>query len=150
MTAGKVLSFDLVNRQRVQALLAADWARVAAMVGKGAMADGLQVHPNTIDNALTGRTLPSFDTGLNSLKVHETALDGVMAELGFVLVSLAHTRACGFDLLAALGVLVSELANRLQDGKFCHNDRAVIAELMRELLPVGHALVAEHDARRAG
>lgn len=135
-------------KQRVSALLSAGWARVAASVGKGKLADGVDATEKTIENAMAGRTLPELHTALNSLTVDPTALDELFAGLGFRLCPL-HSDAAN-DLETAGGVVAAmgELIRRLADGTRCHLDTLAIAALLRPHMPAMEALIHEADKIR--
>ncbi|MEO1169945.1 MAG: hypothetical protein AAFW97_14665 [Pseudomonadota bacterium] len=146
----KVLGKAPLTKQRSKELLAAGWSRVCAKIGKGTFTDGLGVSPGTLDNALNHNCEPELHTALNSLLTDITALDELLGHYGLKVTPLSVQEAAAMDLLAGLGVMVGELADRLRDGKFCHNDEQATAELARELIPSLHALVAKADKRRAG
>jgi hypothetical protein len=103
----------------------------------------------TLDRALTGETLPELHTALAATQTDLTALDEVFKLYGFH-ASLNRVEAANdMELAASMSSTVTEFLKRLSDGKRCHIDTGVLAELFRRLIPQMQALVDEHDARVA-
>lgn len=137
------------SKSDVSAALSAAWARTAAMVGKGVVADAIDGSTKTVDRALTGPGLPELHTALYSLHADPLALDEVFALLGFESPRLrAAKRTAPMELAAGLGHGLTELLDRLGDGKLCHNDKLALAALFRPLIPQLSAIVDEADAAR--
>jgi hypothetical protein len=135
-------------KHRVSALLSAGWARVAARVGKGRLADGIEATEKTVENAMSGRTVPELHTALASLAVDPTALDELLAGYGVRLAPL-HAEAAN-DLQTAAGVVnaMGALIARLADGVRCHNDTLAVGSLLRPHMPALTAIVSEADQLR--
>src|SRR5690606_34092622 len=124
---------------------AAGWARVSAG-RKGAFADNIDVDTKTVNRALTGETVPELHTALNSLADDPTALDELFALYnGSFVPRRCAPGASDMELAAGLGHSLSELIDRLRDGKLCHIDTLALAELFRPLVPQMQAVVAEAD-----
>jgi len=143
-----ILPKAAVSKQHVSRALAAGWSRVTLRPGKGAFADKIEVTTRTIDNALSGTTLPELHTAFNSLLFDHTALDEVVALYGFCLTPKQAEPAN--DLLTAAGVLtaMSDLIGRLADGVRDHVDTLAIADLLRPHMPALGRIVVEADELR--
>ncbi|WP_439538704.1 hypothetical protein [Sphingomonas sp.] len=103
----------------------------------------------TLDRALTGDTVPELHNGLAVLCADTTALDEVLKLYGGRFALIRADAANDMALAADLSNGVTEFLKRLADGKRCHIDTGVIAELFRHLIPQMQAIVDEHDARVA-
>jgi hypothetical protein len=132
-------------KQRVKALLAAGWARVASRHGKGALADAIDATERTVENAMAGSTLPELHTALNSLSLDPTALDEVLAAYQLRLCPL-HSRAAN-DLETAAGVInaMGALVTAMADGHRDHNETLAIATLLRPFMPALECLLRDAD-----
>lgn len=137
-----------VSKQHLSRALAAGWSRVTLGPGKGAFADKIEVTTRTVDNALSGATLPELHTAFNSLLFDRTALDEVAALYGFCLTP-KHAEAAN-DLLTASGVLAAmgDLIGRLADGVRDHGDTLAIADLLRPHMPALSRILLEADELR--
>lgn len=136
------------NKTEVSGALAAGWARVSAG-RKGAFADHLEISTVTVNRALTGETVPELHTAFNSLSDDPTALDELAGLYDVSIVPRRTSKATNdMELAAGLGHSLSELIDRLRDGRLCHLDTLALAELFRPLIPQMSALVAEADAIR--
>lgn len=150
------MSDKLVCRQKPQsktklsAALSAAWGRVGNTIGKGAFADAAEFDVVTINRALTGPSLPAADNLLNSLAADPSALDEVLALYGLSARPAFSKRTSDMELAAGLGHSLSELIDRLRDGKRCHLDTLALAELFRPLMPQMQAVIDEADAMRTG
>jgi hypothetical protein len=147
--SGKVVpETRALPKQRISALLAAGWARVALKHGKGVLADGIDATEKTVENAMAGRTLPELHTALNSLAVDRTALDEVFASYGLRICPL-HSLAAN-DIETAAGVInaMGELVRSLDDGQRDHLETLSIAALIRPHMPALQAIVSEADKLR--
>lgn len=146
--AGQVRPIRKQSKTRVSGALAAGWARVSAG-RKGAFADNLECDVKTVNRALASETLPELHTALNSLADDLTALDEVFALYGLKVQSRESTVGGDMELAAGLGHGLSELIERLRDGRRCHLDTLALSELFRPLVPHLQSIVDEADALRA-
>jgi hypothetical protein len=135
------------TKAEVSGALAAGWARVSAG-RKGAFADNLEIDTKTVNRALTGETVPELHTAFNSLADDPTALDELGSLYGISFVVRRTHGAADLELAAGLGHSLSQLIDRLRDGKRCHIDTLALAELFRPLIPQMQAVVAEADELR--
>lgn len=142
-----ILPKRAMSKQRVGGALSAAWARITAN-RKGEFADRLEISTGTVDNALTGKTVPEFHTGWNALLFDPTALDEVAKLYGVKITPLQRCAANDMQLAGELSGALTEFLTRLADGKRCHVDTAVIAELFRQLIPQMQVIVDEHDASK--
>ena len=135
------------SKAEVSGAVAAGWARVSAG-RKGSFADNIDIDTKTVNRALTGETVPELHTAWNSLADDPTALDE-LASLYNVSITPRHVSAgTDMELAAGLGHSLSELIERLRDGKICHIDTLALAELFRPLIPQMQAVVHEADGIR--
>lgn len=147
MASNQVRPIRKRTKAEVSGALAAGWARVSAG-RKGTFADNIDVDGKTVNRALTGETVPELHTAFNSLADDPTALDE-LASLYNVSINPRACRSTGdMELAAGLGHSLSQLIDRLRDGKRCHIDTLALAELFRPLIPQMHAVVAEADEIR--
>ena len=149
MSAANILpKIAALPKQRVSALLAAGWARIALKHGKGKLADGVDATEKTVENAMAGRTLPELHTALNSLTIDPTALDELLAGYGFRLCPL-HADAAN-DLATAAGVIqaAGELVRAHADGRRDHNETLAVAALFRPYMAAIEAIICEADRLR--
>lgn len=137
------------SKTRLSSAIGAAWGRVANRMGKGSFADKMHSCTKTVDRALTGPSLPDAENLLNSLAADHSALDEVFALYGLQVRLKEAEAANDMDLVTSLSATVAEYLQRLSDGKRCHIDTAVLAELFRPLIPQMQAIVDEHDKRRA-
>lgn len=148
MRSNQVRPIRKRSKAEVSGALAAGWARVSAG-RKGAFADNLEIDTKTVNRALTGETVPELHTAFNSLADDPTALDELGALYHVRLVpNVAEAAANDMELAAGLGHSLSELIDRLRDGKRCHLDTLALAELFRPLIPQMQAVVGEADEIR--
>lgn len=139
-----------VPKSEVSAALAVGLSRAIRNAGgKGTLADSMDASVKTLDRALTGDSVPELHTALNALNADATALDEVLRLYGFRAAPLRADAANDMTLAAELSNTVTEFLKRLSDGKRCHLDTAVLAELFRRLIPQMQAVVDEHDTRVA-
>ena len=146
MSQRNIVHKAIASKQRVSGALAAGWARVSAEHGKGAFADKLEVSSRTIDNALTGTTVPELHTAFNSLVIDPTALDEVAALYGFKVVPNTADAANDMATAARLSHLAGELIDALADGARDHTETLRLAKHCRPLVAALCALVSEADA----
>ncbi|SEM54900.1 hypothetical protein SAMN05192583_0588 [Sphingomonas gellani] len=128
-------------------LFVAGLARVAAKLGKGALADRMGRTTRSLDNILGGGST-SGKAMFDALLADETALDEVLASYGFRLCPL-HSEAAN-DLTVAAGVIdaMGELVRSRSDGHRDHNETLAVATLLRPHLPAMQAIVREADELR--
>lgn len=141
-------SVKTLSATELQPKLAKAWARVIATVGKGAFADKCGCDPDTIDNALTGKSVPRAHTLLNSLTADPTALDEVLALYGLKVVPNQADAANDLNVAAGASEISSAICHALSDGKRDHRETLNIAELIRPHLPSLTAIVREADTIR--
>lgn len=135
------------SKSDVSGALAAGWARISAG-RKGAFADNLEITTKTVDRALTGESVPELHTAFNSLADDPTALDELCSLYGVTMVPRRSQAANDMELAAGLGHSLSELIDRLRDGRRCHIDTLALAELFRPLIPQMRAVVDDADELR--
>lgn len=136
------------TKSKLSNALSAAWGRVGNTIGKGAFADAAEFDVVTINRALTGPSLPSSEHLLNSLAADPSALDEVLALYGLGVRQAYSQNASDMELAASLGHSLSELIDRLRDGKRCHLDTLALASLFRPLIPHLQMVVEEADAIR--
>lgn len=135
-------------KHRVSSLLAAGWARAVAKVGKGTFADAVETTSRTVDNGLTGNTLPEAHTVFNSLAADPTALDELFAAYGFRLVPLHSAAANDMATVAGFCDAAGELAKAAADGLRDHTETLRVADKLRPHIPAAIAIVREADEIR--
>lgn len=133
----------------VQGPLAQAWTRVIAKIGKGAFADKCGCDVDTVDNAITGKTLPRTHTLLNSLAADQTALDEVLALYGLKVAPLQAAPANDLTLAAGASEIATAICQALVDGVRKHHETLQIADIIRPHLPALTAIVREADGLRA-
>lgn len=148
MPDNQVCRRNPVSKTKLSSAISAAWGRVSNTMGKGAFADKMEASTKTIDRALTGPSLPDAENLLNSLAADPSALDEVLALYGLQVRLKQAEAANDMDLVASLSTTVAEYLERLRDGKRCHVDTAVLAQLFRPLIPQMQAIVDQDDARK--
>jgi hypothetical protein len=135
---------DPRDRKEVSKTIAADFHRVSDRVGKGTFADSIGVGcTQTVNNAITGATVPELHTALNALLVDPAGLFQTLLLYGGVFVPV-EASAC--DDMAAISQMLraaSEYFERMQDGNRDHNDTIALAELFRPLVPAMLCVIRE-------
>lgn len=122
---------------------------VSTAGGKGALADRVETSSDTIGRAMSADNVPSFHVLLGTLLIDPTALNEALALVGMQAAPLNASAANDMELVGSLSSTVTEFLHRLADGKRCHVDTAILAELFRRVIPQMQAIVSEHDARVA-
>lgn len=117
-------------------------------VGKDKLAKSADVTTRTIEKWMAHGSLPSVDCLLNMSAEDPAILRAVVALGGWNLTPQSANPANDMELAAGLGHGLSELIDRLRDGRRCHIDTVVLAELFRQLIPQMQAIVDEADALR--
>lgn len=148
MTDKQVCRRKPQSKTKLSAALGAAWGRVSNALGKGAFADAAEFDAVTVNRALTGPSLPSAEHLLNSLAADPSALDEVLSLYGLKAVAMKTQAANDMELAAGLGHALSELIDRLRDGKCCHNDKLALAVFFRALIPQMQSVVDEADRLR--
>jgi hypothetical protein len=100
----------------------------------------------TITRVTGMQNLPEAHTIFNSLIADPTALDEVLAEYGLRVCPKHRDAANDMELATDLSTTLTEFLRRIADGKRCHVDTAVLAELFRRLIPQMQTIVDERDA----
>ncbi|MFS0771065.1 hypothetical protein [Sphingomonas sp. 1P08PE] len=149
MITGNVRPDAPLSKAKFGRLVAQAWGRIWPVVGKAVMAERMEVDAKLITRGCGGENLPEAHNLFNALLVDPTALDEVLAEYGFSLCPHRSAAANDLELVAGLSNGVTEFLRRIQDGRRCHIDTAVLAELFRPLIPAMQGIVDEHDTRRA-
>lgn len=150
MSARHVRPKVRADRADVSAALAAGWGRAAFVHGKGALADGVGITPRCVNRALTGETTPELVAAVNSLLVDPTALDEVLALVGFRAVPLDAIAADDLTLVVGLTGAGADYVERLADGRIDHVDEAALARRFRQLIGPMEAVIARAAARAGG
>lgn len=145
MTARNVVHNDIKTKQRVSSALSAGLARICAGQGKGKVADKIEVSTRTIDNALTGTTLPELHTAFNLLTVDPTALDEVANLYGVVIQPKQSEAANDLKTASCLSHLAGQIIDALSDGHRDHRETLAIAKHCRPLVKALAALIDEAD-----
>lgn len=141
------LSKDMVGAKLTQA-----WGRTIADKFKGnktAFAAKIGVCSTTIENALSGKTVPEFHTALNSLLACPNALDEVAALFGMQLVPRDIAMTPDMVTLSQMSRAVAEFVEVLSDGKRTHRETLELAEELRPLIPRLTAIVHEAEGLKA-
>lgn len=150
MTAIKSVRKSPPSKSDVSQALAVGLSRaIRSAGGKGTLADNMETSTKTLDRAIIGENLPELHTALAATLTDITALDEVFKLYGFHAALIRADAANDMALAADLSNTVTEFLKRLADGKRCHIDTGVIAELFRRLIPQMQAIVDEHDDRVA-
>lgn len=124
-------------------------SKAVKRVGKDALAKAGDVQRRTIEKWMAQGSLPSIDCLLNMADEAPDVIAGLLAEKGWRMSPAYAEPANDMQLAADLGHSLTELIVRLQDGKRCHIDTAVLAALFRQLVPHMQAVIDEDDQRRA-
>lgn len=148
MTVKHVCQRKPASKTKLSAALGAAWGRVSLEIGKGAFADKAEFDEVTISRAMRGPSLPSAEHLLNSLCADLSALDEVLALYGLSVTARNPAAANDMELAAGLGHSLSELIDRMRDGKRCHLDTLALGELFRRVIPQLQAIVDEADSIR--
>lgn len=135
------------DKSIVQSHLAAAWSRtIAAQEGKkGAFADALGCHVDTVNHALSGKSLPELHTVLNSLVACPNALDEVLALYGFRLVPVDQALSPDMVTLIEMTAALHRFCAALDDGRRDHRETIEIAQALRPLLPKLSQIIDEAD-----
>lgn len=138
-----------LGKDVVQSKLTRAWARVLDQHGgkcKGKFADQLGVCSTTVENAMSGKTVPELHTALNSLLFDKTALNEVLELYGVTIAPLMSEAANDLQVIAGMNDASSEWLNRIIDGRRCHRDTAALAKLFRPLIAKMQGVIEEADA----
>ena len=132
-----------VPEHKFHAAMMLDIARMISEHGRDATASALGISARHIGNLANG-SFPRADR-LHNLK----ALDpDALATVDALYRPEKPQAANDMELAAGLGHSLSELIDRLRDGKRCHLDTLALAELFRPIIPQLQAVVDEADVLR--
>lgn len=139
MTDNSILPNKRLDKHDVGNALRIGIARAAATVGgNGTLADKIGASMGTVNNALTGKSLPEFHTGWNLLAADDTALDEVAAKYGKRLVPLdavcfGDSRKAGPAIVSALAKVIGAEADGRIDHAELLNMEPELIEAEREI-----------------
>lgn len=141
-----------LDKNTVQSRLAAAWARTIAQNGgkKATFAEAIGVHPDTVNNALCGNTVPELHTVLNSLLACPNALDEVLSLYGFILVHKDAAMSPDMQTLGMMSDAVTEFIHVLEDRRRSPSETCKLADLFRPLITRMTAIVDEADGIKHG
>lgn len=129
--------------------LVAGLSRAAMNVGRGALADKSHRTTRALEKLFSGEVQDTSGKGLLDFTLADpSALDEVLSLYGVTIHSKVSNAANDMELAAGLGHGLSELIDRLRDGKRCHLDTLALAELFRHVIPQLQAIVDEADSIR--
>lgn len=139
-----------LDKNTVQARLAAAWARTIAQNGgkKATFAEAIGVHPDTVNNALCGNTVPELHTVLNSLFACPNALDEVLSLYGFHLVSTDKALSPDMQTVVEMSQALTRYCEAMEDGRRDHRETIELANKLRPLVPKLSAIIEEADATK--
>lgn len=127
--------------------LTADGVRDAVKThGKDLLARAGDCSIRVIEKWMAEGSLPDLDVMLNLARQAPEVLTPILAEMGWN--ALTPTRAepaNDMALVAGMSATVAEFLRLLTDGKRCHVDTAILADLFRTLIPQMQAIVDEDD-----
>jgi hypothetical protein len=136
------------SKTKLSAAIAAAWGRVSNSMGRGSFSDASDFNSVTLERALKGPSLPAAENLLNSLAADPTALEEVLDLYGLTATPKRAEAANDLALVTDMSGAVAEFLKRIADGKRCHIDEAILAELFRPIIPQMQAIVDSHDRRR--
>jgi DNA-binding phage protein len=149
MNAGGVLPKRApLGKETAKEALALVLARLVHRHGVATVAAHAGCCDRTIRSAMGLDSLPELHTVLNLLSLDATALDELLAPMGFRLVQVEDASRCYPTLLADLAGVTATTAAALADGRVDHQEDAKIVSQLRELLPVLNAFMATKDTLR--
>lgn len=130
---------------RFHHLLVTGLDRVAARIGKHALAEAMDRTVRALDDVLERNATPGAKALFDTLIADPTALTEVLRAYGFKLVP-DHADAAN-DLCTAAGLshAAGALIEAHQDGTRCHTETLSIANQLRPLLPQITAIIADAD-----
>ena len=140
-----------LSKDEVQSRLALSWARTIAACGgkKGAFADQLGVHVDTVNNALAGHSVPELHTVLNSLLACPNALDEVMKLYHLRLVPMEGFMSPDMETIFEMSRAITSFIQALDDGKRDHQETIELAKLLRPVVPKLTAIIHQADGLRS-
>lgn len=134
---------------RIHDALVAGLGRVAAVMGRGALADASERTTRSLDMLFSGESkLPDLKRGLDFLMADETALDEVLALYGVSLCRRHLEPTSDMQMLADMAAAMSRFADIMADGVRKHPETLSLAPLFRQLMPRMAAVIAEADELR--
>ncbi len=134
------------SRSDISGALAASWGRLINKIGRGTLADKLDISTTTIKRAIGGDNLPALETALNALALDATALDEVLALYGYQLCPIDCAPCEDGQTRARLAHILSEwlaLGERAD-----HRAKCRLADEMRAVIPAMMALIVQADNLR--
>lgn len=144
MPRPKVFQKKPLDKKEVSDALGADWHRASREIGKGTFADGIGVGcTETVNNAITGRTVPELHTALNSLLTCHTALFKTFQLYGGVFVPTEPGDCDDNATISQMLRAATEHFDRMKDGRRDHNDTLALAELFMPLVPAMLCVIRE-------
>lgn len=131
--------------------LSAEGVRLAQKrLGKDALAKACDSSIRVIEKWMAEGSMPDADRMLNMARVAPEVMTPLLAEMGFAPLTKSRADAANdFDLIQGLLAAGTEFVARIADGRRCHVDTAVLADLFRPIMPMMQAVVDE-DNRRKG
>lgn len=151
MTAGIVArKRAALSKDAAKSAVSCTLGRLTHAHGTLTVADYAGCHPRTITEAKAENSLPELHLMLNLLALDATALDELLALVGYRLIPAQDTSTCFPSMLADMAGVVSTTASALADGRVDHREEAQIIDQLRPFLPDLNRIVAQHDARKAG
>ncbi len=149
MTAGGVLPKRApMTKAAARDAVAMMLTRLALAFGPGTVADYAGCSGRTVADARAGKTLPELHSVINLLVLDPSALDELLAPMGFRLVQIDQAGSAYPQMLASLADVTATTAGALADGRVDHREEAQIMARLRQMLPDLNAAVARHDAKR--
>lgn len=151
MTAGGVLPKRApITKDRAKAAVGAGLARLVLAHGSGTVSDHAGCSAKTISEAAGARSLPELHTVANLLLLDPTALDELMAMLGFrmMLIPVDQDDSEYFEMMANAAQLAATLADALRDRRVDHREEQKIEKVLRVILPALNGWMAARDARK--
>lgn len=141
-----VLPKKPLPKEDVSAALGEAWFRVARQVGKGTLSDKTGAKcPKTVDNAISGRSVPEFHTVMNSLIACPTALEEVFRLYGGRFVPYMSEAANDYATIAGLNHAMGEWVHFLADFQRSPKETLRLADLLRPLVTALSAITEEAD-----
>jgi hypothetical protein len=138
-----------LEKERVRDLLALGWARTVAKHGRVPFANHLNVHVDTVKNALGGDHSPEIHTALNSLGFDHLALDDLMEAYGLRVVPRDQADAGCSSATLPLLAAVHKVAEAEADGAIDHAELLAMEGELREAASIIARLLTRVSGLRA-
>lgn len=130
---------------RFHHLLVTGLDRVAARIGKPALAEAMDRTVRSLDDVLERGATPGAKALFDALLADPTALAEVLRAYGFKLVPDKADAANDLHTAAGLSHAAGALIEAHEDGHRCHAETLKVANKLRPLLPQIAAIIAEAD-----